>query len=115
MIGVADMVTKDGHVYEVKTVSMSTGYPFDEVELAPGEIRLDLETGRLIELIGAHYTEDELLDTDQIHMPWNVRDVLTGQVYVRGDDSIDLIKSWAEMEALAWAARDHPDIEIAGD
>jgi hypothetical protein len=104
---------------DYKTVSMSALTSGDQrgekEDWEAGDIRMDLETGRLICLRMAHYTFSEFFDmSDMPHMPWYVEDVLEGTVYTRTDDKISN-EVYNAMETLGWAAEDHPDVEISGD
>jgi hypothetical protein len=83
----------------------------DEDHLRLGQVRMDHACNRLVVL------HTEMYDTlpDHLHvMPWIVKDILSGGIYTRNEDKIG-VKIYNEMEVLAWAAGEHPNVEILGD
>jgi len=94
-------------------VARSTEYEFYD-EPAGQEIRRDVRTWRLVILIQAMFDREVDIPEEHLSMPWLVKDVLEGHIYVLEIDRIGA-RIFNEMEALAWAAEDHPDVEIQGD
>lgn len=122
IVGVGDRISLNGQVYDVKTVSpdwmasLTSGVQNrDKDDFESGDVRMDLETKRLIRLNCSLMTEEELWDRDDMEdMPWLVEDILSGQVYTRNDSRISM-ETFNAMETLGWASEDHPDVEIEGD
>jgi len=73
------------------------------------QVRQDEATLRLVRLCWVSHERNPEVETE-----WVVEDILTGQRYTRLE--IDLgPRVWTPLEVLAWAAEDHPDVDIAGD
>jgi hypothetical protein len=95
-------------------VMMTSGGQDDPHAIDEGQIRMDLDTNRLIILRTAIYDENSLANLDRREFPWSVKDLLTGAIYLRNDDRFGE-KVYAEMEAIAWAAQDHPEVDWLND
>ena len=96
-------------------IRMAAQFAKEKDEFEPEDIRMDLNSKRLVRLVKSHYTEDELFDMeDTYHMPWVVEDVLSGEIYTRLDVGLS-DEVFNAMETLGWASDEHPDTEIAGD
>jgi len=78
------------------------------------EVRRDCDTLRLVILIQPIFLREEDIPEEHLSMPWLVKDILSGQIYVLEELRV-VGRVYNEMEALAWAAYDHPDIEISGN
>jgi hypothetical protein len=89
---------------------------YDGIEdIVPNSIHMDRATDCLIVAVQPLYQDyNDLPDDDDWDMPWTVRDILSGQIYTRAESMIGS-ESFNEMEVLAWAAENHPDVEISGD
>jgi len=78
------------------------------------EVRQDCDTLRLVILIQPMFSQEVDIPEEHLSMPWLVKDILSGQIY--GLEELRVGKRvYNEMEALAWAADDHPNIEILGN
>jgi hypothetical protein len=87
----------------------------EEIDLAPGQYRKDAATGRYVRLVKPQWEEHEVPEGYEDFVPWLVEDVLTGQGYMRAENMLWDEPPVPEMQVLAWAADDHPEIDISGD
>lgn len=106
-------------VYDIKTAparsAFMQGVMSDDLDLKPGQYRFDQETQRYVRLIRPRYPSEDNLSEDDPYMPWLVEDVLTEQRYFRSEESLWDNPPVPPMVVTAWAAQDHPDINIAGE
>lgn len=68
-----------------------------------GDIRLNVENQRYVELQECEQFEEEIGDQDMYWCMWVVRDVLTDEIYYLKPRSIGSIAN--EMEVLAWCSK----------
>lgn len=87
---------------------------FDLIDFEVQQIRQVAPSMRLVILVVPMYRRDIDIPEYVETMPWVVKDVLSGEIYTVEENRFgDTV--YNEMEALAWAAQDHPDFDLAGD